>query len=132
MTCAVVNHVPCSGGCGGEVVAGRYLDLQLPKLHPDGRQVVTRDGELLFITIPLPFHVNDLTHSVQDPTGFVPALCEHGLAEHPDPDIQASRLGGLGRSWIRSKYVLCGLGITGRCVVCQGEPRPADLTEARA
>lgn len=71
--------------------------------------------------------------SVFDPTGLVPVLCEHGIPTHPNPDIQASRLGRLGKSWVRSKYALADSGpLYGRCVVDKGLPRPGDLTEPRA
>lgn len=62
-----------------------------------------------------------------DPTGLVPALCDHGLPEHPDPRINEKNQGG--KSWIRAKYV--GFAGTSRkvvCPVCLGQARPDDLT----
>lgn len=113
------------------MVTGRYLDIRLPKLGPDGRQLVTGDGELLFINVPLPCHVNELTHAVFDPTGLVPVICNHGLPEHPNPDIQQGRLGRLAVSWVRSKYASAQGGQYGKCVIDLGQDRPDDLTMPR-
>ena len=125
MSCGRKGHVDCTA-CGGEVIAGRYVDIVVG-------QTADAWGELHPVRVPLPYHVLDLTETVMDPTGLVPVICEHGLAEHPNPDIQGGRLGRLGRSWVRSKYALAeGGGLYGKCVVDKGLPRPADLTEVRS
>lgn len=126
---------PCEDeGCNGMIVVGMYDTINVPKLDEDGAPVVGRDGQPERVRLRLPWHAVR-AQSKFDLTGLVPAPCRHGLAEHPDPDVMKSPHARQAVSWIRSKYVGVRKGPTGLpipgCPPCNGEPRPADLTDAR-
>lgn len=128
--CGWPNHQKCTG-CDGEVMVGRFEPIALPRVDESGNRLIDPDtGEMLTVVVKLPVHINPHYHSVMDDTGLVPAGCDHGLPHHPNPAVEAS-LGRLARTWIRSKYLLVGPGMTGKCVVCIGNPRPADLVTPR-
>lgn len=139
--------------CPGQIIVGKFSTISVPKLDEDGFPSVDREtGELLKIRLRLPQHrarlisygpsmilgyvpgthqpiyagdaaLPERPHSVFDPTGLVPSLCDHGLKEHPS----GFRLYAGGRSWIRSKYMRFEFD----CVVCGGAPVPDDLTTPR-
>jgi hypothetical protein len=108
---------------GHEIRTDVFTVVSLPRLDDDG-DVVTdrRTGLVVKQDRKLPFHI--APRSAFDPTGLVPALCEHGLAEHPHGLTRK-----VGRSWVKSRYVNGDgrLGTIGKCVVCLGEPQPEDF-----
>jgi len=125
-SCGYPGHHICPE-CGDEILEGRYTTISLPRLDDKGRRQVTDDGELLTIEVRTRHHILPF-HSKLDPTGLAPAICTHGLREHPDAERQNSPTGRLATSWIRSRYLVVEAGAVGKCVVCMGQPRPADLT----
>lgn len=158
---------PCPEGCGGQIIVGMFDTITVDKLDEEGRVVLGPSGAPEKVQLRLPHHKVRLLgstghdphtdpipgHAVRDcegwtefpegelgefdPTGLAPSYCQHGLAEHPDPDIQAAGLRkyGTGISWMRAKYV--DVILRGQdppltlCIVCKGEPEPSDLTTPR-
>lgn len=109
---------------GHDIRTDIHSVITLPRVNDVGATVWdTRTGEDMRTTERLPFHI--VPRSAFDATGLVPALCEHGLEQHPN-GLERK----VGRSWIRSRYVNGDRrkGTIGRCVVCLGEPTPDDLT----
>lgn len=115
-----------TGECafGHRIRTDAFTPINVRRLGPNGETLWDRrTGEVVDEVIQLPVHI--VHESGFDPTGLVPALCEHGLSQHPL---------GLplrhGRSWVRSRYVNGDgtRGTIGHCVVCLGEPQPVDLT----
>jgi hypothetical protein len=114
--------VRCTDGCvDGWMDPDRSVTVAMPKMDADGQRVLNREGVPQFVYMRRIYHV--LMPSTQLALPLVPASCEHGLPEHPDPEHNA-RFKGRGRSWIKSRYVL----VDGKCVVDRGDPRPDDLT----
>lgn len=123
--CTDPQHMPCPNGCGGEVHATRTCT------QIDRYDVDLETGESVPHYVTLPLHIPDVGHWTQDPTGLVAVTCTHGLAEHPNGQPLPTRgFMGVPRSWLRSKYARSGHRGEA-CVVCHGEPRPADLTTPR-
>ncbi len=134
--CPVPTHAPCPE-CPDEACldTAHPTMKQINKTDPDGFPVVDRStGEIMQVTVPTFSHVN--SHSAFNSSGLVAASCDHGVKEPPQALLDDLRALGLSLSaqeagapsWIRSKYI----GANAKCVVCNGEPRPADLTTARA
>jgi hypothetical protein len=126
----------CEEGCGGEIVVGMFDPITVPELGEDGQPVLERDGSVRKVTLRLPTHRFMGPHSRPDPTGFAPALCQHGLKEHPDPEIQKDFvLSKYAVTWIRAKYLDVRPGPGGIpvpvCPVCLGEEAPADMLTPR-
>ena len=124
-TCSNPEHRPCPNGCGGEIHVSRTVRMI------DHFEVDLDTGENVPHYVTLPIHIPDVGHWTFDPTGLVPVTCTHGLAQHPNGlPLPERGFTGVPRSWLRSKYARSGLHSEG-CVVCHGEPRPADLTTPR-
>ena len=123
----MTTFAPCSD-CSGEVVVGKFSDITVPRIDEDGFPVMDAEANVLYISLPLPVHRADTAWARQvfDPTGLAPALCTHGLPEHPNGVTHPWAV-----TWIRAKYLDVGKGGV-KCPVCRGEDRPADLTEPRA
>ena len=114
--------VPCSDGCkDGWMDPARSVTVAMPKMDAEGQRVLNSEGVGQFVYVRRPYHV--LFPSKLASLPLVPALCGHGLPEHPDADLNA-KFKGRGRSWIKSRYVKND----GRCVVDWGEEPPEDLT----
>lgn len=62
MSCDNPRHAPCED-CGGEIIVGEYDPIRLPRRDEEGFPMVTGDGELLYVDLPLPRHVAPGTHS---------------------------------------------------------------------
>ena len=128
--CEHPDHELC-GVCGDCLRKGRYVDIRVEQRDDAGEVVYDQEtGELKHVLVPLPVHV--LHHSRLDPTGLVGVVCGHGLPAHPDPEVDQEhrRRGAL--TFVRSRYTVAWGPNSGRCVVDEGQPRPDDLTTARA
>lgn len=105
----------------------RFSVIRLPKMTAEGKRARGPGGEPAYTFVRLSEHLVAALPSVFDPTGLVPAACEHGLEAHPDPHVMADpATTKYARSWIRSRY----LDSMGKCPVCAGKPAPRDMTIA--
>ena len=156
--CGDPDHEPCPCGDETHEVQALKFDtltqyqnegwVEQPKADKDGFPVVDEvtgeiiyewktlwvydaDGNKIKETVQLPHAVNPLTHSVLDDTGLAPAVCKHGLSRHPMEAVMRSPHARYATTWIRAKYLSGETGMVGRCVVCLGQPRPADLCTPR-
>jgi hypothetical protein len=126
MNCTDPNHEKCEN-CGDCIRKGRYADIRVIATDEQGWPVYDQStGELKHVLIAMPLHV--LTHTRFDPTGFVGVFCEHGLPDHPDPEIDAYFKRRHARSFVRARYAVSYGPAAGRCVMDEGQERPDDLT----
>ena len=61
------THADCTV-CDGEVKVGRFEPIRVERTDADGFPVYdTSTGEVLYVLVPLPVHVEPTTHSVFNP-----------------------------------------------------------------
>lgn len=121
------RFAPCPD-CPGQIVVGEFAPITVVLADDDGFPVLDpATGLAMKSTLKLPVHKAHTRWANMefDPSGFAPAMCSHGLPQHPNGLTHPWAV-----TWIRAKHLNVEQGGV-RCPVCRGEPAPPDLTTPR-